>query len=173
MKNKALMIAGLVLWGTLFTASRVDAAEDAEEFLQEKGVEIPEEIAFWSEHYGEKYGICPEVIEAMIWTESRCIPSAQSADKSCKGLMQIKPSCHQERMEKLKARNVFGIPENIRIGTDYLAELAAGEPDIAVALARYNGQNEEKIRKTREGQYSGYVKQILQIAEALEEAHGK
>lgn len=157
----------------LFTVTAFAEPTDAEAYLQEKKVEIPEEIEFWSEHYGEKYGICPEVIEAMIWTESRCIPSAQSADKSCKGLMQVKPSCHQDRMERLKARNVFGIPENIRIGTDYLAELAAGEEDIAVALSKYNGQSEAKVEKARKGQYSEYVKQILDIAEALEEVHGK
>lgn len=157
----------------LFTVTAFADPVDAEAYLQEEGVEIPEEIEFWSEYYGEKYGICPEVIEAMIWTESRCIPSAQSADKSCKGLMQVKPSCHQERMQRLNARNVFGITENIRIGTDYLAELAEDEEDIAVALAKYNGQSGEKIKKARNGQYSGYVKQILKIAGALEEVHGK
>ena len=171
---KRVMTAILAgIFAILFTGTAFADPADAEAYLKEQGVEIPEEIEFWSEHYGEKYGICPEVIEALIWTESRCDPTAQSADKSCKGLMQVKPSCHQERMERLKARNVFGIPENIRIGTDYLSELAAGEQDIAVALARYNGQSAEKIEKARRGEYSGYAKQILEIAEQLEEVHGK
>lgn len=140
----------------------VSAAEKEE-------VVIPEEIEFWSERYGDRYDISPELIKAMIWHESRCIPSAQSEDKRCKGLMQVNPYCHQERMERLKARNVFGIPENIRIGTDYLAELIEEEDGkIEPALARYNGQSAEKIEKARKGECSGYVKRVLETAEELE-----
>ena len=156
---KLLTVFGIVLWGVLFGASKVHA---------EEVVEIPEEIQFWCKYYGEQYGICPEVLEAMAWTESRCITSAQSPDKACKGLLQIKPACHQARMEWLGVRNIFGTWENLKVGADYLAELAAGEEDIAVALARYNGQSAEKIEKTRQGEYSGYVKKVLDIASDLE-----
>lgn len=160
------IITGILI-GIIIFSSTALAAPVKEE------VEISEEVLFWSEIYGEQYGICPEIIQAMCWTESRCNPTAQSPDKACKGLMQIKPSCHQERMERLGVRNIFGCWENIKTGTDYLAELAAGEPDIAVALARYNGQSDEKIEKARRGEYSGYVKQILELAGKLEEEHGK
>ena len=139
----------------------------------EEPVVITEEVQFWAERYGAEYGICPEIIEAMVWTESRCDPLAQSQDKACKGLMQIKPGCHQDRMARLGVRNIFGTWENMRVGTDYLAELAEDEPDIAVALAKYNGQSDEKIEKARHGHYSGYVEQILAIAEELEARHGK
>lgn len=158
-KWKVLTAAGLILWGVLMGASRVHAEE----------IIITDEVKFWTEKYGEQYGICPEIIQAMCWTESRCNPTAQSPDKACKGLMQIKPSCHQERMERLGVRNIFGVWENLKTGTDYLAELASEEEDIAVALARYNGQSTEKIEKTRNGEYSGYVKKVLDLAEELEE----
>lgn len=100
-------------------------------FAAEEEVVIPEEIEFWCEKYGEEYNICPETLEAMCWVESRCTPSAQSDDKKCKGLMQINPYCHRERMDRLGARNVYGIWENIKTGTDYLAELRSDDPDIA------------------------------------------
>lgn len=157
-KWKLLTAAGLILWGTLLGASKVHAEE----------VIITDEVKFWTEKYGSEYNIAPEVLQAIVWTESRCDPTAQSPDKSCKGLMQIKPSCHRERMDRLGARNVFGVWENLKTGTDYLAELAEEEEDIAVALARYNGQSPEKIEKTRQGEYSGYVKKVLEIAEELE-----
>lgn len=160
MKWKILTVTGLVLWGVLLGASRVHAAEEP--------VIITEEVEFWAEKYGKEYGICPEIIMAIAWTESRCDPTAQSPDKSCKGLMQIKPGCHQDRMDRLGVRNIFGTWENMKVGTDYLAELREDEEDIAVALARYNGQSAEKIEKTRQGEYSGYVKKVLDIAEELE-----
>lgn len=162
-KWRLLTVAGMILWCTLLGASKVHAEE----------VTITDEVKFWTEKYGSEYNIAPEVLQAMCWVESKCDPIAQSPDKSCKGLMQIKPSCHRNRMDRLGVRNVFGTWENIKIGTDYLAELAAEEEDIAVALARYNGQSAEKIEKTRQGQYSGYTKEILEIAQELERRNGK
>lgn len=145
---------------------------EAERYLQSEGIEIPEEIEFWAEYYGDKYGICPEVIEAVCWVESNCKPTAQSQDKECKGLMQIKPACHRDRMDRLNARNVFAVSDNIKIGTDYLAELGGSE-EIAVALTIYNGQSEAKIESARRGQLSEYVKKILKISAALERINGK
>lgn len=144
----------------------------AKSYLQDNGIEIPDEIAFWCEYHGKKYGICPEILEAVCWVESRCTQDAQSPDKSCKGLMQIKPACHTKRMQRLNALNVFGISDNIKIGADYLTELGGNE-DIAVALTIYNGQSEAKIEKARNGEYSGYVKNILEISEALERVNNK
>lgn len=165
MKSKAIMTAGIILWATLLMASRVDAAEEP--------VIITEEVRFWSERYGKEYGISPELIQAVVWTESRCIPSAQSPDKSCKGLMQVKPSAHQDRMARLGVRNIFGVWENLKVGTDYLAEISETEPDIGVALMIYNGASPEKVEAGRNGKLSGYAKQILEIASELEARNGK
>lgn len=157
-------LLGLIL-GALFFAKLVFAAPQEE-------VVIPDDVRFWCEKYGEEYGISPEILEAVCWVESRCTPDAQSSDKSCKGLMQIKPSCHRDRMDRLGIRNIFGIWENIKVGADYLAELSQSE-DIAVALTIYNGQSEARIEAARKGQYSEYVKRILEISEMLERSHEK
>ena len=163
------LILGILFFGKLAFGAPLD---DSRDYLEENGIEITEEVEFWAEYYGNRYGICPETIEAVCWVESRCIPSAQSSDKSCKGLMQIKPSCHTDRMIRLDARNVFNPANNIKIGTDYIAELMQDE-DIATALTIYNGQSESRIEAARRGEYSGYVKKILKISEALERAHDK
>lgn len=144
----------------------------AETYLSENRIEIPEDVTFWCEKYGQEYDICPEILEAVCWVESRCTPTAQSPDKECKGLMQIKPACHTTRMNRLNARNVFGVWENIKTGADYLAELQ-GTEDISVALALYNGQSAEAVERIRAGEYTGYVKKVLTISTALERAHGK
>jgi soluble lytic murein transglycosylase-like protein len=134
-------------------------------------VEIPKEVEFWCEKYGEEYDICPETLEAICWVESRCIPTVQSPDKSCKGLMQIKPACHRNRMERLGVQNIFGTWENIKTGTDYLAELRDEYGDIAAALYAYNGNTSgaEKYLKTQEA--TGYAKKVLEISAELEERH--
>ena len=162
------LILGILFFGKLAFGAPLDDSD----YLEENGIEITEEVEFWAEYYGDRYGVCPETIEAVCWVESRCIPSAQSSDKSCKGLMQIKPSCHTDRMIRLDARNVFNPANNIKIGTDYIAELMQDE-DIATALTIYNGQSESRIEAARRGEYSGYVKKILKISEALERAHDK
>lgn len=173
------IILGLIfsILMTVKAMAAVNCPEDAEQesarlYLEENGIEIPEEIETWCEYYGEMYDICPETLEAVCWVESRCTPDAQSADKSCKGLMQIKPSCHRKRMERLGVRNIFGTWENIKTGSDYLAELGGSE-DIAVALAIYNGQSAGKIEQAKQGNYTGYVEKVLSISEELERAHGK
>lgn len=171
------LLFGLFLFHKLAFGATVNNPEGAEkerasQYLKDEGVEIPEEVEFWCEYYGERYGICPETLEAVCWVESRCTPSAQDSTKSCKGLMQIKPSCHKERMARLNALNVFGIPENIKIGTDYLSELG-GSNDIAIALTMYNGQSEAKVEEAKKGNLSKYVKKVLEISEALERVHNK
>ena len=167
------VVIGLVIDILLVTKAVFGApVDEPEKYLEENDIEITDEVSFWSQYYGRKYNICPETIEAICWVESRCIPSAQSPDKSCKGLMQIKPSCHTERMIRLDARNVFDPANNIKIGTDYLAELMEDE-DIATALTIYNGQSQKKIEAARRGEYSKYVTKILKISDALERAHNK
>lgn len=145
----------------------------AEVYLSENGIAIPAEVEFWCERYGEEYQICPEILESMCWVESNCQPTAQSADKACKGLMQIKPECHKKRMDRLGVRNIFGTWENIKTGTDYLAELRGDDDDIAAALYIYNGNETgaDSYRKTRE--LTGYAAKVLKISAALERAHGK
>ena len=172
-------LIGLFFFHKLVFGATVNNPQDAEKakaeaYLTEEGVEIPEEVAFWCEYYGTKpeYNVSPEIAEAISWVESRCKSDAQSADKSCKGIMQIRPACHQARMARLNALNVFGLGENIHIGIDYLAELGATE-DIAVALAIYNGWSDSAVEKVRQGKITGYVKEVLEIADALERVHGK
>ena len=175
--KRALIIAGILMLIPTKAMAAVNGPDDAERekalsYLSENAVEIPEDVEYWAEYYGEQYDICPEVLEAVCWVESRCTQDAQSPDKSCKGLMQIHVNSHRARMEKCNVQNVFGVRENIKLGADYLAELQDTE-DIAVSLAKYNGQSEAAIDETRKGKYTGYVKKVLTISEALERAHNK
>ena len=173
-KNTKELLTGIMIgiFLTLVFAIKVMASpiEDADKYIEENQIKIPVEVREACEYYGNKYDIQPEVLEAVCWVESRCQKTAQDPTKSCKGLMQVKPAVHSERMIRLNARNVFGIWDNVEVGTDYLSELLDEEQDLGVALAMYNGQSTAKIEKARKGEYTGYVKQILTISDALEKA---
>lgn len=175
--KRALIIAGILVLIPTQAMAAVNNPEDAERekalsYLSENAVEIPEDVEYWAEYYGEQYDICPEVLEAVCWVESRCTQDAQSPDKSCKGLMQIHVNSHRARMQKCDVQNIFGIRENIKVGADLLNELQA-DTDITEALCLYNGDTEGAKRYRETGKASRYSRKVLEISEALERAHNK
>lgn len=152
----------LTALGSMIIAMTVQAEEKAE---------IPEEIAEMAEEIGEQYNICPELLQAVAWKESRCRADAMNGD--CTGLMQIAPKWHQERMERLGVTNLMNPWENMLTSADYLAELAERYEDVAVALMVYNGDSgaEEVLAGT--GEISEYAEDILMLSAQLEEKNGK
>ena len=140
--------------------------EEAEIFLSENHVDVPAEIEAECEAYGKMYNIAPELLEAIIWKESRFKPEVVSATGTCKGLMQINTGSHSKRMARLGVTDIFDVSGNILVGTDYLAELLQ-ENDVDVAIMLYNGDK----RAYEDGYQSSYVKKILNVSQALERKH--
>ena len=144
--------------------------DEAQEYLTTYKIVIPETVEKYCIKYGEEYGICPELLEAICWTESNCKENVSSSDGSCKGLMQIKPSSHRKRMSRLGVNNIYDIESNIKVGADYLAELACEDSNINIILARYNGVADvESVRDNP----TDYIKKVLKIAQSLERVHFK
>lgn len=114
---------------------------------------------------GEEYGICPELLMAIIERESS--GKADAENGSCKGLCQISEKWHAERMEELGITDIFDPESNIRLCADYLMELGAKYGDVAIVLGVYHGEGEAQIR------ISNYTEWILERSEELERAHGK
>ena len=56
------------------------------------------EIQGYCEEIGEEYSICPELLEALIETESSGNPQATCGN--CRGLMQVNPDIHKDRMKR-------------------------------------------------------------------------
>ena len=78
-------------------------------------------------------GVDPELVQAVIATESNFNPRAISA-KGAQGLMQLMPATAAE----LGVADVWDPGENIRGGTAHLARLLQKFDDVPLALAAYN-----------------------------------
>ena len=142
--------------------------EEAERYLSENHVYVPADIEALCINYGKKYNIAPELLEAMIWKESRFQPDVVDASGTCKGLMQISVGSHKNRMQRLGVTDLHDPESNIAVGADYLHELLV-EYDLETAIMLYNGDK----RAEQPGYLSGYAKKVLAVSQALERSHFK
>lgn len=127
-----------------------------------------DEQASWCDYIEilcEERSMCPELVQAIIETESSWNPEARNGD--CIGLMQISERWHQDRMERLGIEELMDPYDNILVGIDYLDELIHRYGDQAMVLMVYNGDSRAwKFWGT--GEISEYARKILERAEELE-----
>lgn len=125
-----------------------------------------EMVETYSQQLGEQYGICPELIQAIVETESNYEPNVQSSYGAI-GLMQVVPRWHGARMERLGVTDLTDPYGNMLVGTDYLSEIAKGH-EVAEALFIYNHGNLKGFDYNNK-----YVQKVLTRSEELERQHGK
>ncbi len=119
---------------------------------------------------GESYGICPELLMAIIEHESK--GEAYAENNGCVGLMQLNIKYYRGRIGKFGITDVYDEYSNILLGTDYLAELFGEYEDPAVVLMIYHGEKDSQ-GKAEQGRISKYANEILERSEELEMEHGK
>lgn len=117
-----------------------------------------------------EYEICPELIMAIIESESSGNAKAYNDKYGCIGLMQINPRAHADRMEELEITDLYIPYQNINVGVHYIRELADRYGDVAMVLGYYHGEKNVKSR-TEKGELSSYVMKILERSAELEEIH--
>lgn len=137
--------------------------------------EIPEQIIKDCEEIGTEYDICPELLEAIAFNESRFIEDV--TNENCWGLCQVNVKVHAERIEK------FGYTEddmltsypNIKVAADYLAELyATYGDDNPIVLSLYSGAGWAAVERYKEyGTMTKHVENILTRSASYERLHGK
>jgi len=95
--------------------------------------------------YSKQYQLLPEFIICIIEQESAFRLTLISS-ANCKGLMQINPAAHPEKLKKLKIKNgsIFYIDNNIQLGCMILREYYDKTKDIEKALTRYVGGSNQK-----------------------------
>ena len=130
MKNVIKVFLPIIMWSFVeFTSTAQPAGTYISEDAQEACVK-----------YGEEYGICPEMLMAMIEKESSGRPDVESG--GCKGLMQISDRWHKDRMERLGVKDIYSIDGNIHVGADYLSELFEKYCDVGIVLMVYQLQRQ-------------------------------
>ena len=131
---------------------------------------VPYEVRIACEVWGQYYNICPELLEAIAYHESRFTADAKNG--TCTGLMQINTSVHKNRMQALDVKDLNDVGENVRVAADYLFELFEEYEDVGVVLGLYHGET-NAVANAERGNLSKYVRKILETSEELERQHGK
>lgn len=162
-------------WGCLITglSVRVIRSEAAASCQNDDG--IPKDIKEYCEEIGTEFNICPELLEAIAWHESRFIPTVKN--KNCWGLCQVNVKIHADRITKYDYTedDMLEAYPNIKVAADYLAELyeTYGD-DNPIILSLYSGAGWEAVEKYKEyGFLTKYVNDILTRSANYERLHGK
>lgn len=161
-KTKWALFAVSVLT-VFFMVQQKPQAESADTFISPECVAYCEEI-------GRQYAICPELLEAIMESESSGNPRAQNGN--CKGLMQINVTYHQKRMNKLGVSDIYDSRSNILLAADYLSELFLEYGDMGTVLMLYNGSR-NALKRGEQGDYTEYAQKIMKRSEQLERLHQK
>lgn len=134
---------------------------------------IPFDIREYAELCGSEYNICPELLEAIAYSESRYTADAQNG--SCYGLMQVNLDWHKDRIKKYgwTEADMSDPYKNMMIASDYLAELFNEYEDVGKVLIIYNGNTSALPAYEKHGEMSTYAKKILKKAWEYEELHNK
>lgn len=104
---------------------------------------VSQEVAFdlvtLAHRVGELHQLDPLLIIAVIAIESRFNPIAESV-KGAKGLMQIIPKYHSDKLEAFGGeRAVFDPATNIRVGSQILKDYIRTTGNLGIALQMYAG----------------------------------
>ena len=89
-------------------------------------IKIPKKFEKFVQEAGERFGVDPMFIAAVIQQESKWRPRAISG-KDCKGLMQLKESTAADMAKLLKLGDdydIFDARTNILLGTKYISVLS-------------------------------------------------
>ena len=135
---------------------------------------IPSDIRIYCELVGEEFNICPELLEAMAYNESRFIPTVTNGKHY--GLLQINVKVHEERIAKYgwTADDMFDPYKNIMVAADLLYELYQTYGDEnPIVLSIYSG-NWKGVEEYKEyGHMSKYVQTVLERSAEYERIHNK
>ncbi len=169
MRNKVLWRMTATVMAALAAFEVLAVTAVASEAVQ--AIEVPEEVRELSEELGNRYGICPELIQAVCFKESSFRPDAVNG--GCTGIMQVSERWHKERMDRLGVTDLKDVRGNMTVGVDYLAELFGEYEDAGAALMKYNGDSRLGKLIAGTGDLSGYADEVLALSAELERRNGK
>lgn len=165
------IIMGILFVGA-FLLSPIKAEANSLSYITPEDVDgIPAEISQNAEIIGDELNICPELLEAIAYQESRY--NASATNGSCKGLMQVSYYHDQRFIDAGWSPNDWDNSyKNMYVAAQYLSELFEKYEDVGVVLTVYHGES-NAVAKAQSGKLSSYVTEILERSERLERLHGR
>lgn len=109
-----------------------------------------------------------DLIDAVIWRESRYNPDARNYNGTCVGLMQLSTKWHSKRARALGVDNLYDPYGNILTGCDLLSELL-NSYSLETALMVYHGGYSYAKSYRESGAVDQYTKDILSYANRSKE----
>ena len=147
MKHEVLLAKAVAVVITLLTLVGIARAGESEEWITAlfSRYRAPKELTGIVISAGEKFGIDPKVIAAIIVVESSARPKAVSKGGDY-GLMQIRWRVHQKDIQRRfpavkTAEDLFDPHVNVYIGTELFARYSSQRNTLRGALLRYSGGN--------------------------------
>lgn len=118
----------------------------------------PREYSEWVEGYAAEYGIDPNIVYAVIKTESDFVPNATS-NVGARGLMQIMETTYNWIKTKLPEAegtyaDMYDPEENIRYGAFFLSYLYREFGSYETAVAAYHAGRTATANWLKDEQYS-------------------
>lgn len=126
---------------------------------------IGDDLVDLCEELGMAHNVSPELLEAVIESESSGVTTVRNGD--CIGLMQVSRKWHADRMKKVGATDLTNPHDNILTAVDYLLELFEEHEDPYEVLRIYGGW------KAGDPKGEAYIEKIIKRAWQLEVIHGK
>lgn len=146
----------------LMNTSKVYAKEE---------IVIPDVVRASCEKWGEEYEICPELLEAICWHETRCRSDLENG--GCLGMCQINPKYHKAEMEMLGINNLYDFDQNIHLCAQIIKDLSQKNEDLYYVLMCYNCGSTRGAELFNEGKFTRYAKEVTEQSAELERKHGK
>lgn len=134
-------------------------------------ITIPDGVRESCEKWGEEYGICPELLEAMCWHETRC--KAEATNGNCIGITQINPKFHRATMELLEVTDLTDYNQNIHVCAYTIAEYAKQENDLYCVLMMWNCGSSRGRQLFYQDVFTRYAKEVSEESYELERMAGK
>ena len=134
-------------------------------------ITIPDEVRESCEKWGKEYEICPELLEAMCWHETRC--RAELENEGCLGITQINPKYFKDTMALLGVDDLYDYDQNIHVCAYTIAEYAKQENDLYCVLMMWNCSPSKGKKLYYQGKFTRYAKEVSQESYELERLHGK
>lgn len=129
-------------------------------------VTIPEDIQQFCIKYGEEYEICPTLLMAMCWHESRCKPNVGT---TYKGLTQINQKYFKGAMDLLGVTDLYDAESNIKVCAYTLSKYREDANDVYYVLMCWNSGSTRAKKLFNQGLVTRYAIKVDATSQLLQE----